>query len=73
MYNGSMAKQTPSPKRGRGRPKSDLTERMNIRYNPDQRKAWQNVADALGISLNAWINSTLNQAELEFSGRGARR
>jgi predicted HicB family RNase H-like nuclease len=44
----------------RGRPKMEGTERFQVRAHIGCVKHWRACAKALGITLNAWVNLTLN-------------
>lgn len=44
-------------------PEARKDARVELRVHPDTKAAWQAKADAAGISLSAWIERTLDQAE----------
>jgi predicted HicB family RNase H-like nuclease len=35
-------------------------ERLGMRVNPEDKKRWETIAIADGLSLSAWVEKTLN-------------
>lgn len=42
---------------------------LNVRVHEDRRKKVERIADALGISVNAYIDSLLAHEQLDATGR----
>jgi hypothetical protein len=53
----------PKTKRGGGRPKAELTHRVQIRMTPEERTRWQKLAEAENHTLSSWIRSLVRKAE----------
>ena len=50
-----MAKKKEAPARPRGRPRSPLEAKHQVRMSTDEKEEWSALAEALGMDLSAWL------------------
>jgi predicted HicB family RNase H-like nuclease len=53
---------TPPKKRGPGRPRDALPERIQVRLSTEELAEWTRAATADGRTLSTWIRAMLNKA-----------
>jgi len=53
---------TPPKKRGPGRPRDALPERIQVRLSTEELAEWTRAAAADGRTLSTWIRAMLNKA-----------